>query len=681
MPDIFRSVGDAKDTNTTRIMIPYGETAAFQTDENGALLSPRLSDINDGLTQTLALIEVGSDRSVIWSKPDDVNYDPADPLDTLGNIESATFRATTFEPSTENLHHLPSNIQADAFAAFVSRFGSHPSASVSNVFEYTPFDSFVRQQVPQLDPPKSGEMYDRLKSLYLGLFNHHSVYKQLPVPSESSYFQGDPNDPIQTRKPNLSWRVHLLPFLGNLPLYRQLHLDEPWDSPHNLSLVPLMPDVFRSIGDDPKSTTTRMQMFSQRDHPDVPGTCRAAGPIGCELGPGRLFRDMIDGTSNTLLLAETGPDVAVTWTEPVDMFYEIPDPAAPWDFTKNGYSELGDVAEGFFGLMGDGRVRFLDDLNPEHLSRLITRASKDIPESPDWVVTPTKHVIVESEFITLNVATETAWPTDPVTLDVVLSDPGLIESSTASLTFGGENHLPVQSVQIRGIDNGQIDGPRTVTVSVGDETIELTLIDKIDRPVMESVQVESVQINSGSQQRSNVASIEVAFDQMVDLSELPNAFFVEDAESGLSVEHVHVTASHVSNKTVAHLTFSGNGTLERPSMGDSVLVDGNFRLKIDADHVRMLGTNITVDGDGNGIAGGDHTFGDQFDDALFALFGDSDGDGHIGLADFSGFRNSFGQSFGNAGFNDSFDSDGDGLVTLIDFGAFRQKFGTSRSPL
>src|SRR5438046_1419781 len=31
----------------------------------------------------------------------------------------------------------------------------------------------------------------------------------------------------------LSWRVQLLPYLGEGELYKQFHLDEPWDSDHN----------------------------------------------------------------------------------------------------------------------------------------------------------------------------------------------------------------------------------------------------------------------------------------------------------------------------------------------------------------------------------------------------------------------------------------------------------------
>ena len=42
-------------------------------------------------------------------------------------------------------------------------------------------------------------------------------------------------------KPLLSWRVAILPQLGEDALYKQIHLDEPWDSPHNRQFWGRMP--------------------------------------------------------------------------------------------------------------------------------------------------------------------------------------------------------------------------------------------------------------------------------------------------------------------------------------------------------------------------------------------------------------------------------------------------------
>ena len=40
-------------------------------------------------------------------------------------------------------------------------------------------------------------------------------------------------------------RVHLLPYLQQDALYKQFHLDEAWDSPHNRKLIEQMPAVYR----------------------------------------------------------------------------------------------------------------------------------------------------------------------------------------------------------------------------------------------------------------------------------------------------------------------------------------------------------------------------------------------------------------------------------------------------
>ena len=42
----------------------------------------------------------------------------------------------------------------------------------------------------------------------------------------------DPNG-----KPLLSWRVQILPYIEEQQLYQDFHLDEPWDSEHNIKLL------------------------------------------------------------------------------------------------------------------------------------------------------------------------------------------------------------------------------------------------------------------------------------------------------------------------------------------------------------------------------------------------------------------------------------------------------------
>ncbi|WP_020468474.1 sigma-70 family RNA polymerase sigma factor [Zavarzinella formosa] len=69
----------------------------------------------------------------------------------------------------------------------------------------------------------------------------------------------------KTGKPLLSWRVVILPYMGDKAseeLYRQFKLNEPWDSEHNFKLLAKMPDIYR-VGIEPKdSSHTYYQAFA-----------------------------------------------------------------------------------------------------------------------------------------------------------------------------------------------------------------------------------------------------------------------------------------------------------------------------------------------------------------------------------------------------------------------------------
>src|SRR2546426_8412471 len=45
-----------------------------------------------------------------------------------------------------------------------------------------------------------------------------------------------------------SWRVLLLPYIEQDALFKQFKLDEPWDSPHNIQLLPKIPSTYAAPG-------------------------------------------------------------------------------------------------------------------------------------------------------------------------------------------------------------------------------------------------------------------------------------------------------------------------------------------------------------------------------------------------------------------------------------------------
>ncbi len=82
--------------------------------------------------------------------------------------------------------------------------------------------------------PYSSER-DRLKAIGLALQVYYGANKHFPGLDARDNFD----------RPLLSWRVAILPYIDN-GLYKQFHLDEPWDSDHNRTLIDKMPDEFRS---------------------------------------------------------------------------------------------------------------------------------------------------------------------------------------------------------------------------------------------------------------------------------------------------------------------------------------------------------------------------------------------------------------------------------------------------
>src|SRR5207244_3205303 len=63
--------------------------------------------------------------------------------------------------------------------------------------------------------------------------------------------------------PLLSWRVAILPFIEQDTLYQEFHLDEPWDSPHNIRLLERMPRTYAPFSGKktPQPYTTYYQVF------------------------------------------------------------------------------------------------------------------------------------------------------------------------------------------------------------------------------------------------------------------------------------------------------------------------------------------------------------------------------------------------------------------------------------
>lgn len=192
---------------------------------------------------------------------------------------------------------------------------------------------------------------NNLKMIGLAMHNYHDTHKALPAPANVD----------KQKKALLSWRVHVLPYLDQLALYQQFHLDEPWDSEHNKPLIDRMPPTFVS----PESPALAKQGKTRYVVPRGKGTMfEGDGKTQGTIPLGTMFREIRDGLSNTLMVVEAHPDAAVIWTKPDDLVIDFKNPLK---------SLSGSVQKGFPALFGDGSVRFISDsIDADVMKALLT---------------------------------------------------------------------------------------------------------------------------------------------------------------------------------------------------------------------------------------------------------------------------------------------------------------------
>jgi hypothetical protein len=195
-----------------------------------------------------------------------------------------------------------------------------------------------------------------MRQLVLGMHNYSDSHGgQLP--------EAYPDPKRVPAGSKLSWRVQLLPYLGQDNLYRQFHHNEPWDSAHNKTLLTQMPKVFAHPR-HPETEAQGLTYYRVFTGPQTPF------PLG---GPVRFPAGFTDGTSNTILIVEAADPVP--WTKPDELAY---DPQKPLP-KLGGHFRSGTVvgmADSMSRVVGPG-------VSERTLRAAITPAGGEVL-GPDW---------------------------------------------------------------------------------------------------------------------------------------------------------------------------------------------------------------------------------------------------------------------------------------------------------
>ncbi|MFM8273288.1 MAG: DUF1559 domain-containing protein [Gemmata sp.] len=189
---------------------------------------------------------------------------------------------------------------------------------------------------------------NNLKQIAIAMHNYASTYNDLFPPAAVCDKRG---------KPQLSWRVLILPYIEQDALYKQFKLDEPWDSENNKKLLDKMPKVYAIPGvTRPGGTDTHYRVF-------------VGNGAAFDWVMGTKITAIADGTSNTLMCVTAA--TAVPWTKPDELEF---------DPEKDMGKLIGLVVNGKAQVaLCDGTVRTLAKLPPrETVAALVTMSGGEV---------------------------------------------------------------------------------------------------------------------------------------------------------------------------------------------------------------------------------------------------------------------------------------------------------------
>jgi hypothetical protein len=213
---------------------------------------------------------------------------------------------------------------------------------------------------PECPPARSRAVRQSLHKLATAMHKYHDDMGFLPPPTTMS----DPGivmDGQPVKGPGVSWRVLLLPYIGEEDLFKQFDLRQPWDSEKNKKLIEKMPKNYAPPAGSPAGTKpgeTHYQVFTAADPLAFsPTIFPHPFAVVYQNATSMPLVRIVDGTANTFLIVEaTKP---VIWTKPEDL-----------PFGAGPLPELGHSVEDVFHVaFADGSTRLCGRKTPARMLR------------------------------------------------------------------------------------------------------------------------------------------------------------------------------------------------------------------------------------------------------------------------------------------------------------------------
>jgi hypothetical protein len=105
----------------TNYLLPVGGGAGFEADK-----PTYFKDITDGTSCTIMMVEVDDEHAVIWTKPEDLQFDPKDPTKGLARFANDGFNAGLFDGSVLFMKWPKEPKQVEMLRYFFQRADRHP---------------------------------------------------------------------------------------------------------------------------------------------------------------------------------------------------------------------------------------------------------------------------------------------------------------------------------------------------------------------------------------------------------------------------------------------------------------------------------------------------------------------------------------------------------------------------